>query len=110
MSIIYAYDLPGFPIPRSFYSTHSTVSIILSIYIQSVNMVLSLGNFAVDFPVALGIAAGSSIAALILVCVLAHFGPRMCRISRKERWHAPDVEKFSSPSGGDMPLMGGVYR
>ncbi|KAI0469243.1 hypothetical protein F4859DRAFT_487460 [Xylaria cf. heliscus] len=69
-------------------------------------MGLSTGNFAHDFPVALGIAAGAAIAALILVCVTAHFGPRMCGLGRKDRWLARDIEK-SNPyhSGGDLPLM-----
>ncbi|KAI8947364.1 hypothetical protein F4801DRAFT_582476 [Xylaria longipes] len=53
---------------------------------------MSTGNFAKDFPVAIGIAAGATIGLLILVCVAAHFGPRMCRLDRKERWLAPDVE------------------
>ncbi|KAI0113585.1 hypothetical protein GGR51DRAFT_556734 [Nemania sp. FL0031] len=46
-------------------------------------MALSTGNFATDFPIAIGVAAGGTIAALIIVCGLAHFGPqviyRWCR-------------------------------
>ncbi|RYC58618.1 hypothetical protein CHU98_g7590 [Xylaria longipes] len=71
---------------------------------------MSTGNFAKDFPVAIGIAAGATIGLLILVCVAAHFGPRMCRLDRKERWLAPDVEKSALHSGGNIPLMMGHRR
>ncbi|GAW15874.1 hypothetical protein ANO14919_052960 [Xylariales sp. No.14919] len=67
-------------------------------------MSLSTGNFAVDFPVAIGIAAGATIAATILICTLAHFGPRLCGFGRKDRWFASDAEN-GRPHGGDLPLM-----
>jgi hypothetical protein len=72
-------------------------------------MGLSTGNFATDFPIAIGIAAGATIGALILVCVLAHFGPRMCGLSRKDRWIASDTEEMNDPEKGG-PLMNTVYR
>ncbi|KAI0451858.1 hypothetical protein F5B21DRAFT_485346 [Xylaria acuta] len=68
----------------------------------------SIGNFFPDFYVAVGIAVGATIAILILVCVAAHFGPRMCGLGRNERWFAGDVEERLGPYGGGyVPLMTG---
>ncbi|KAI1121337.1 hypothetical protein F5Y10DRAFT_272170 [Nemania abortiva] len=61
-------------------------------------MSLSSGNFAKDFPIAIGIAAGVTIAALILICGLAHFGPRLCGLGRKDRWFSPDIENRNTVS------------
>ncbi|KAI0965387.1 hypothetical protein F4678DRAFT_467572 [Xylaria arbuscula] len=50
-------------------------------------MGLSTGNFATDFAIAIGVAAAGTIAALILFCVLAQCGPKLCGFRRKdERW------------------------
>ncbi|KAI0025174.1 hypothetical protein F4780DRAFT_775175 [Xylariomycetidae sp. FL0641] len=52
------------------------------------------GNFAKDFVVALGVAAGATIALTIMVCVLAQCGPRMCgKIDSKERWLEASAEE-----------------
>ncbi|KAI3323888.1 hypothetical protein HD806DRAFT_535005 [Xylariaceae sp. AK1471] len=46
------------------------------------------GNFGTDLAIAIGVAGASTIALLILVCTLAHCGPRLCGLSRKERCEA----------------------
>ncbi|KAK5634186.1 hypothetical protein RRF57_009900 [Xylaria bambusicola] len=65
---------------------------------------MSSANFGTDFAIALGVAAGATIAALILFCTLAHFGPRLCGLSRKDRWFASDVENQRNP-GADSPFI-----
>ncbi|KAI0854872.1 hypothetical protein F4860DRAFT_498067 [Xylaria cubensis] len=65
-------------------------------------------NFAHDFEVAIGVAAGVTIAVLILVCVAAHFGPRLCGLGRKESWLSRDVEKSGSQGNADIPLVTGT--
>jgi hypothetical protein len=43
---------------------------------------------------------------LILVCTLAHCGPRLCGLSRKERWLEPDLEE-GRVDNGKAPLIPG---
>ncbi|TRX89808.1 hypothetical protein FHL15_009241 [Xylaria flabelliformis] len=66
------------------------------------------GNFAHDFEVAIGVAAGVTIAVLILVCVAAHFGPRVCGMGRREKWLSTDVEKSGFQGSADVPLVAGT--
>ncbi|KAI1754881.1 hypothetical protein F4782DRAFT_528233 [Xylaria castorea] len=68
------------------------------------------GNFVKDFPAAIGVVAGITIAVLIVVCVAAHCGPRMCRMGRKEKWLTPDVEKSDFQDSANTPLVAGALN
>ncbi|KAI0205592.1 hypothetical protein F4808DRAFT_238828 [Astrocystis sublimbata] len=90
----------------------SAISLItqdFGIQIQILTMGFPTGNFSTDLPIYIGIAAGITIAATIIVCAAAHFGPRLCGMGRKEAWLAEDVEKqaFDASGRGNAPLMAG---
>ncbi|GAW27284.1 hypothetical protein SAMD00023353_10100090 [Rosellinia necatrix] len=63
-----------------------------------------MSSFAKDLIVAIAVTVSVTIAVSIVVCVAAHCGPRLCGMSRKERWFAADVEQ-AAPPGGELPLM-----
>ncbi|KAI0505331.1 hypothetical protein F5B22DRAFT_651838 [Xylaria bambusicola] len=66
---------------------------------------MSAANFGRDFAIAIGVAAGVTIAALIVFCVLAHCGPSLCGLGRKDRrWFASDVENQRNP-GTESPFI-----
>ncbi|KAI8634429.1 hypothetical protein F5Y19DRAFT_470616 [Xylariaceae sp. FL1651] len=56
-------------------------------------MGLNMGNFARDFPIAIGVAAAGTIGVLILVCVFAHCGTRLCGLRNKDRWFESRLEE-----------------
>lgn len=66
-----------------------------------------MADFGKDFVVAIGVAAGATIGLLIVVCLSAHFGPRLCcGVGKRERWLATDdVENSSAYNSGGLPLM-----
>ncbi|KAJ3579310.1 hypothetical protein NPX13_g1251 [Xylaria arbuscula] len=63
-----------------------------------------MSSFGTDFAIAIGVAAAGTIVALILVCTLAHCGPRLCGMGRKDQWFASDVEKHEVP-GPNSPFI-----
>jgi hypothetical protein len=65
-----------------------------------------MGDFGKDFVAAIGVAAGATIGLLIVVCLSAHFGPRLCcGVGKRERWLATDVENTGAYNNGGGPLM-----
>ncbi|KAI0479135.1 hypothetical protein GGR56DRAFT_633577 [Xylariaceae sp. FL0804] len=61
-------------------------------------------NFKIRFIEALAIAAASTVVLLIIICIAAQCGPRLCcGINRKERWFSRTLEGGPRP---ETPLIG----
>jgi hypothetical protein len=61
-------------------------------------------NFKNDLIIALAVAGSGTIAVLIVLCVLSHWGPRLCGLGRKERWLGATAEEGMGYGGG-APLI-----